>query len=232
LLLRAQHADGIVVSGPRFDDHDLLRLAHDGFPIVLQGWLPGLEAPSVDVDNVAGARRAVEHLIGLGWRRIACITNAPLAYTGAQQRLDGYRDALEAAGLPFDERLVTHAAFDAGSGHRAMATLLAQGPVEAVFVASDVVAFGAIAAIREAGLRVPDDISVVGFDDIALAAFFDPPLTTVHLPAYDLGVAAGTALLDRVAGKPVPERTLLPTELIVRSSTASATRSEGNGPGP
>ena len=85
--------------------------------------------------------------------------------------------------------------------------LLSQGPVEAVFVASDVVAFGAIAAIREAGLRVPDDISIVGFDDIALAAFFDPPLTTVHLPAYDLGVAAGTALLDRVAGRPVPDRT-------------------------
>lgn len=232
-LLRAQHADGIVVSGPRFDDEDLLRLARDGFPIVLQGWLPGLDAPSVDIDNVSGAMRAVEHLIGLGWRRIACITNAPLTYTAAQQRLDGYRAALEAAGLPFDDRLVAHASFDAGSGHRAMALLLSQGPIEAVFVASDVVAFGAIAAIREAGLRVPDDISIVGFDDIELAAFFDPPLTTVRLPAYDLGIAAGTALLDRVAGRPVPDRTLLSTELIVRSSTAPrADKKEGDGPGP
>lgn len=231
-LLRAQHADGIIVSGPRIDDIGLVRLAHDGFPIVLQGSLPGVEAPSVDIDNVSGARSAVEHLIGLGWRRIGCITNAPLAYTAAQERLAGYRAALAAAGLPYDESLVAEAAFDAGSGHGAMATLLARGPVEAVFVASDVVALGAIAAIREAGLRVPDDISVVGFDDIALAAFFDPPLTTVRLPAYDLGLAAGMALLDRVAGRPVPDRTLLPTELIVRSSTTHSTAKEAHGPGP
>lgn len=232
-LLRAQHADGIVVSGPRVDDAGLVALAHDGFPIVLQGSLPGIDAPSVDVDNESGARSAVEHLIGLGWRRIGCITNAPLAYTAAQERLAGYRAALADAGIPFDDRLVAEADFDAGSGHRAMAQLLSSGgPLEAVFVASDVVAFGAIAAIREAGLRVPDDLSLVGFDDIPLAAFFDPPLTTVRLPAYDLGMAAGTALLDRVAGKPVPDRTLLPTELIVRSSTARSTKSEAYGPGP
>jgi DNA-binding LacI/PurR family transcriptional regulator len=229
-LLRAGHADGVVVSGPRIDDAGLAALARDGFPIVLQGSLPGVDAPSVDVDNVAGARRAVEHLIGLGRRRIACITNAPLAYTAAQQRLDGYREALAAAKLPFDTSIVAQADFDAGSGHRIMAELLARGPIDAAFVASDVVAFGAIAAIREAGLRVPDDVSVVGFDDIALAAFFDPPLTTVRLPAFDLGLAAGTALLDRVAGRPVPNRTLLPTELIVRSSTAQA--QEVRGPGP
>lgn len=231
-LLRAQHADGLVVSGPRVDDAGLATLAADGFPIVLQGSLAGIDAPSVDVDNVSGARRAVEHLIGLGWRRIGCITNAPLAYTAAQERLDGYRSALDAAGLPFDETLVEEADFDAGSGHRAMARLLTRARPDAVFVASDVVAFGAIAAIREAGLRVPDDISVVGFDDIALAGFFDPPLTTVRLPAYDLGMAAGTALLDRVAGRPVPDRTLLPTELIVRSSTAPSTKAEAYGPGP
>ena len=108
----------------------------------------------------------------------------------------------------------------------------ARGPIDAAFVASDVVAFGAIAAIREAGLTVPRDVSVVGFDDIALAAFFDPPLTTVRLPAFDLGLAAGTALLDRVAGRSLPDRTLLPTELIVRSSTAPANGREAPGPGP
>jgi DNA-binding LacI/PurR family transcriptional regulator len=231
-LLRAQHADGIVVSGPRSDDTGLARLANEGFPIVLQGSLAGIDAPSVDVDNVSGARRAVEHLIGLGWQRIACITNAPLAYTAAQERLEGYRQALAAAGIADDPDLIEEAAFDAGSGHRAMERLLARGRVEAVFVASDVVAFGAIAAIRDAGLTVPGDVSVVGFDDIALAAFFDPPLTTVRLPAHDLGLAAGTALLDRVAGRPVPDRTLLPTELIVRSSTAPSTKAEAYGPGP
>ena len=90
-----------------------------------------------------------------------------------------------------------------------------------MFVASDVVALGAIGALREAGRRVPDDVSVVGFDDIPLAAYFDPPLTTVRLPAFELGQAAGRALLDRIAERAVPQRTLLPTELIVRASTAS-----------
>ena len=230
-LLRAQHVDGLVLSGPRIDDQGLVELARDGFPIVLQGSLPGLDVASVDIDNVSGARRAVEHLIGLGRRRIACITNAPLAYTAAQERRDGYRAALEAAGIEYDPQFVAEAAFDAGSGHRAMAELLQRASFDAVFVASDVVAFGAIAAIREAGLLVPSDISVVGFDDIALAAFFDPPLTTVRLPAFDLGVAAGTALLDRIAGRSLPDRTLLPTELIVRSSTAPAA-GHALGPGP
>jgi len=228
-LLRSHRTDGVVVSGPRVDDPALPRLVADGFPIVLQGSLPGLDSPSVDVDNVAGARLAIEHLIELGHRLIGCITNAPLAYTAASERLDGYRAALRAAGLPIDDDLVVEAEFDASSGHRAMATLLARAPVTAVFVASDVVALGAFAALHDAGLRCPDDVSVVGFDDIPLAAFFDPPLTTVRIPAHDLGLAAGSALLDRIAGRPVPSRTLLPTELVVRSSTApprSATDAE------
>ena len=223
-LLRAQHADGLVISGPRVDDPFLAELVRDGFPIVLQGALPNIDAPSVDVDNVAGARGAVEHLISLGHRRIACITNAPLVYTAAQDRLDGYRLALEAAGLDAAPELVAEGAFDAPSGHAAMAQLLARTAFDAAFVASDVVALGAIGALREAGRRVPDDVSIVGFDDIPLAAYFDPPLTTVRLPAYELGHAAGRALLERIADREIPPRTLLPTELIVRASTAPSTR--------
>ena len=105
-----------------------------------------------------------------------------------------------------------------------MARLLAGTPFDAAFVASDVVALGALGALREAGRRVPDDISVVGFDDIPLAAYFDPPLTTIRLPAYELGHAAGRALLERIADRDDPGRTLLPTELIVRASTAPSTR--------
>ena len=102
-----------------------------------------------------------------------------------------------------------------------MTRILERGRPEAVFAASDVVALGAIGALREAGLRVPDDVSIVGFDDVPLAAYFDPPLTSIRVPAYDLGLAAGHALLDRIAGREVPSRTLLPTELIVRASTGS-----------
>jgi DNA-binding LacI/PurR family transcriptional regulator len=221
-LVRSRSVDGLVVSGPRTDDDDLAALVREGFPIVLQGSRPDLEAPSVDVDNVAGARAAVEHLVGLGHRRIGCVTNAPLVYTAAAERLAGYREALTAAGIEPDERLVAEGMFDAASGHLAMVELLRRGPLTAVFVASDVVAFGALRALRDAGLRVPEDVSVVGFDDIPLAEHFDPPLTTVRLPAHGLGAAAGRALIERIAGRPVDLRRLLPTELIVRESTAAA----------
>ena len=219
-LVRSGRTDGLIVSGPRYDDDELVELARDGFPVVIQGYLPGLGVPSVDVDNEAGARLAVEHLLGLGHRRIACITNASLAYTAASERLAGYREALSEAGLSEDAALVAEGAFDATSGHRAVNEILARTTPDAVFVASDVVAIGALAGLREAGLTVPGDVSVVGFDAIPLAAYLDPPLTTLSLPAHDLGRAAGRAILDRIAGRPVAGRTLLPTELIVRASTA------------
>jgi len=221
-LLRSGRADGVIVSGPRDDDAELLQIVGEGFPVVLQGTLPGLETPSVDVDNRAGAKVAVEHLLALGHRRIGCITNAPLAYTAARERLEGYRAALREAGIEPDPAWVAEGAFDAASGHRAMEELLARTELDAVFVASDVVALGAIGALRAANRRVPDDVSVVGFDDIPLAAFFDPPLTTVRLPAYELGHAVGTALIDRISRATVPRRTLLPTQLIVRASTRAS----------
>lgn len=219
-LIRSHRADGLVVSGPRVDDAELQDLASAGVPIVVQGTLPGVNVPSVDVDNLDAARMAVRHLLALGHRRIACVTNASLSYTAARDRLLGYRAALAEAGIPETERLVAEADFNAASGRRAMARLLENDGITAVFVASDVVAFGAIAAIRDAGLRVPDDISVVGFDDIPLAAYFDPPLTSIRLPAHDLGRAVGTALLDHITGRSVETRTMLPTELVIRSSTA------------
>ncbi len=219
-LLRSQHADGLIVSGPRLDDPSLAELVHDGFPIVLQGSMPGLDVPSVDVDNVAGARGAVEHLLSLGHRRIACVTNAGLTYTSARERLQGYREAIEAAGMDYDEQLVAVGAFDAASGEQATSELLRRTTFTAMFVASDVLALGAFGALREANRRVPDDVAIVGFDDIPLAAYFDPPHTTLRLPAFELGQAAGRALLDRIADRAVPQRTLLPTELIVRGSTA------------
>ena len=219
-LVRSGRTDGLVVSGPRYDDEELVELARDGFPVVIQGSLPGLDVPSVDVDNEAGARLAVEHLLALGHRRIACITNASIAYTAAAERVAGYREVLAAAGIAEEPGMIAEGAFDAHSGHRAVAEILARSTPDAIFVASDVVAIGVIAGLREAGLSVPGDVSVVGFDAIPLAAYLDPPLTTISLPAHDLGRAAGIALLDRIAGRPVAGRTLLPTDLIVRASTS------------
>lgn len=226
-LLRSRRTDGLVVSGPRDDDDDLAALVREGFPIVIQGSRPDLDAPSVDVDNRAGARGAVEHLLGLGHRRIGCITNAPLHYTAAAERLDGYCDALTTAGIEYDPGLVIEGAFDAASGHLAMAELLGRSRPTAVFVASDVVAIGALRGLREAGLRIPADVSVVGFDDIPIAAHVDPPLTTVRLPAGGLGETAGRLLVDRIAGRPVAARTLLATQLIIRDSSAVPPRPGG-----
>jgi DNA-binding LacI/PurR family transcriptional regulator len=223
-IVRSRRVDGLIVSGPRADDAELRGIVRDGFPVILQGSLPGLPVPSVDVDNRTGAASAVAHLVGLGHRRIGLVTNAPLDYTAADDRLAGYRDALRAGGITPADGLIAEGAFDAASGYAAMRHLLRRAPdLTAVFVASDIVAFGALRALREAGRRVPEDVSVVGFDDVPLARHFDPPLTTVRLPARGLGAAAGRALIDRLAGRPVTNRTLLATELVVRESTAVAT---------
>jgi len=226
-LVNERHVDGIILSGPRFDDEDLLRLHREGAAVVLIGRLPDVEIPYVDVDNVGGARMATEYLIGLGHRRIGLITNAPLFYTASAERLSGYRQALEAAGLSFEEGLVCYGDFTPQSGYQAMMSLLQVRPLPtAVFVASDTVALGALQAIRHAGLRIPDDISLIGFDDIPLAGFLDPPLTTIHLPAFNLGWEAAEMLLSRLHGEeiPSPAARLLATHLVERESCAHARR--------
>ena len=126
-LVSSQRVDGLIVSGPRTDDAELVALVEQGFPIIVQGSLPSVAVPSVDVDNRAGARTAVDHLLELGHRRIACITNAPLAYTAAADRLAGYRDALDAASVAYAPELVVEGAFDAASGWTAMGELLRAG---------------------------------------------------------------------------------------------------------
>jgi DNA-binding LacI/PurR family transcriptional regulator len=223
-LVREKHTDGIILSGPRSDDQQLPRLKAEGFPVVLLGQLPGWGIPFVDVGNVGAAKQAVEHLIGLGHRRIGMITNASLAYTAARDRLAGYRQVLEEAGIPFDEGLVRYGDFREESGRVAMKQLLdLSEPPTAVFVASDLVAFGALVAIKEQGLRVPEDIALVGFDDVRLAHYVNPPLTTVRLPAYELGYGAATLLTELVAGEQVEEREiLLQTTLVVRQSCGAA----------
>ena len=222
-LVRAKRIDGIILSGPRFDDEALQALEEDGFPTVLMGQLPGKQFYSVDVDNRAAARMAVGHLLNLGHSRIACITNAPLSYTAASDRLEGYRDALLTAGLPYDESLVRFGHFDLDSGYTQMQGLLEVNPLPtALFVASDVVAIGAKAAIREHGLEIPGDIALVGFDDIPQARYVDPPLTTVHLPAFELARRASETLLQLIRGnRPSQKLVLLDTHLVIRGSCGS-----------
>jgi len=219
-LARSRHIDGFILSGPRSDDAHLLKLHEERFPIVLHGQMPGTDILSVDVDNVYGAKAAVNHLLSLGHRDIGIITNAPLVYTASQQRLDGYRQALEKAGISKDKNLIQEGDFDGGSGQAAMEKLLACEPTPtAVFVASDMVAMGALKAIRDQGLRVPEDIAIVGFDDITVARFVTPALTTVRVPTFGLGWSAAEILIRLIEQDPIAQpHTLLETELIIRDS--------------
>ncbi|MDQ7028571.1 MAG: LacI family DNA-binding transcriptional regulator [Ardenticatenia bacterium] len=223
-LVRERHADGVILSGPRFDDRSLLPIRHEEVPVVLHGRPPSGEWPFIDVDNVHGAHLATEHLIRLGHRRIALITHAPLVYTAAADRRAGYIQALQAAGLPVEPTYIREAAFTPESGKQAMYALLTVSPrPTAVFVAGDTVALGVLQAAKEAGLRVPDDVAVVGFDDIPLAAYFAPPLTTVRLPAYGLGWGAGDLLIRLLEEEEVRSpHVLLQTELVVRRSCGAA----------
>jgi LacI family transcriptional regulator len=220
-LITENHVDGIFLSGPRQDDQALMDLHRQGVPIMLMGQLPDTGIPFVDVDAAVGAELAVTHLIERGHQCIGMITNAPLDYTSAQQRRNGYLGALRNAKLAPNEALIKEGHYTPASGFAAMKSLLQVTPrPTAVFVASDVVAIGAMLAIKEAGLRIPRDMAVVGFDDIPLAEFYDPPLTTIRLPAFGLGWAGGERLIRIIQGEGLNDTSLLlESRLIPRQSS-------------
>jgi LacI family transcriptional regulator len=220
-ILSEHHVDGIVVSGPLSQDEELIRIHAQGAPVVLLGQFPNSDIPSIDVDNMRGASLATRHLLDLGHRRIALITNSSLDYTAASDRLDGYRQTLASAGISYDPDIVRYGNFTPASGFETMESLLAspRRPT-AVFIASDTVALGALQAAHLYGLRVPEDLAVVGFDDIPLAEFIEPALTTVRLPAQALGYGAAEQLIQLIEGRQTRgnRKVLLNTELIVRQS--------------
>lgn len=221
-LIRSQRVDGLLLSGPVVNDPELLELHDSGVPIVVHGTPALNHFFSVDVDNVASARSATEHLILLGHRRIALITNGPLTYTASRDRYQGYCQALGAAGIQLDNSLVAIGAFTDDSGYNATLQLLSLSPrPTAIFVASDVVALGAMRALKQHGLDIPDDLSIIGFDDIPLVKYLDPGLTTIRLPAIDLGFYAGQMLMKLIKGEPIQKRRIqLTSRLIIRDSTA------------
>jgi LacI family transcriptional regulator len=219
-LLRGRHADGIILSGPRVDDDELRQLIEANFPIVLQGQWPELSVASVDVDNAKAARLATEHLIELGHQQIGMIVHAPEAFIAGTDRLHGYKEALAAHNIPFDPNLVVYANFIPASGEIALKTISSRHPrPTALFVSSDTVAIGVIRAAHEMGIRIPEDLAVVGFDDIPMAVYVEPALTTIHLPAYGLGWAAVDLLVRIIDDEDTPETNiLLDTEFVIRGS--------------
>lgn len=219
-LVRSNSLDGVIYSGPRIEDEALFSLIEHKIPTVLMGTLTGSHYYFVDIDNRAAAYRAVAHLISLGHTRIGMITNALPTYVAAVDRMNGYQDALKDAHLPVDETLIRYGEFDPESGYFQMQFLLDANPrPSAVFVASDVVAFGAMAAIRERGLAIPQDIALVGFDDVPVSRYIEPSLTTMQLPVGELARRACEIVVCLVHGDQPPEsQVLLEANLVVRKS--------------
>ncbi len=146
--------------------------------------------------------------------------NGPHDFGCNRDRLEGYKSALQKAGLQFDPKLVVDSDFKESGGASAMATLLSADPkLDAVFVANDVMAFGAMRALRNAGRRVPDDVAVVGFDDIPASAMTHPPLSTVRQPLYEMGRTAASMVMAAVRGESITKRIELPTSLVIRESS-------------
>jgi DNA-binding LacI/PurR family transcriptional regulator len=202
------------------DDPLPRQLEQAGVPTVLVGRPLGRSRLSyVDADNRGGARAAVEHLAGLGRRTIATIAG-PSNMCAGIDRLDGYREALEGAGLPVRKGLIGEGDFFEESGHREMVRLLSRRPdVDAVFAASDLMAAGAIKALRDAGRRVPADVAVVGFDDAPIASHTVPTLTTIRQPLDEMTAAAADLLLRRAEDDTAKvEQIVCPTALVRRGS--------------
>ncbi|WP_329195426.1 MULTISPECIES: LacI family DNA-binding transcriptional regulator [unclassified Streptomyces] len=218
--LSGHRVDGVLLVSVHAGDPLPELLAELGIPTVISGRRSADEAlPCVDSDNLAGAAGAVAHLLGRGRRSVATITGPRDVY-GAQCRLDGYRQALAAAGHAVDEQLIAAGDFTEEGGRRAMRELLERRPaLDAVFAASDVMAAGARLELRAAGRRIPQDVALVGFDDSVVARHMDPPLTSVRQPIEEMGRTMARLLLERIAGGPADAAVVLPTELVVRESS-------------
>jgi DNA-binding LacI/PurR family transcriptional regulator len=212
--------DGLLIVVPRIRGSDLPDLMRDTTPFVLIDAYPGgSTAPCVRASNWQGGREATRYLASLGHRRIGLVGGIR-GYQITEQREHGYRSALVEAGLPYQPDLVVDGDFTQASGYRAGAQLLAmEDRPSAIFACSDLMAFGVMQAAYVSGLRVPEDLSVVGFDDVASSATAYPPLTTVRQPLYEMGRMAAQMVValanDREVVSPQIE---LSTQLIVRSS--------------
>ncbi len=219
-VLLSRQVDGILLISTGAYNESLALLASHETPVVMVDRTADI--PTVDeilTANKQGGLLATEYLLGLGHRRIGCITG-PSYLTPSAERVEGYAEALEAAGIAVDAALVVNGDFLHESGYRACQQMLAlPDPPTAIFACNDLMAVGAICALHEAGLAVPDDVSVVGYDDIPLASYTVPRLTTIAQPAREIGQLAAERLIARLQHNSTPPaHQRLPVHLVVRDS--------------
>ena len=231
-LVKGRHIDGLIVCNPREEEHaHLTSLAEAGIPLVVFGvGHPELDAyTTLGNDTYASAGLVMQHLIGLGHRDIAHIGFASSEFFAVNDRSRGWHEAVVAAGCPHADALFAYGDLSADSGYAAMQLILSRGkPFTALFAGNDTLAFGAMRALREAGLRIPQEVAVVGYDDIPLAAYADPPLTTIHSDPARHGQIAMDLLCKQIgasaANRPEPVHHSEPVELVVRASCGASRR--------
>ncbi len=231
--LRENQVDGLLIASSRMADETIAELREEGYPFVLLNRATDSTGDlAVVVDNRAAAVGAVGYLAALGHRRVGHIAGPRDTTTGVERR-EGYRTGVLAHGLADEPELVVEAdAFSVEAGHRALGIML-DGPARptAVFAANDLIAIGMLQRLREAGTPVPSGLSIVGFNDIPLAGLLEPALTTVRVPQLEMGVVGAHLLIDRLEGRPISDvRLTLPTELVIRSSSAAPSRSASQSP--
>lgn len=219
--LLERRVDGLLLAAAAADAVPLVRRLEAAHvpTVVIDRTLPGLAADLVRVDHQAGAALGVEHLIGLGHRRIACLAG-PSPFAVSRARVAGWRQAMNDAQLPIDERWLYEGDFSAAAGHAMTSRLLAEHDVTAIFAGNDLLAIGALRAAAERGVSVPAQLSVIGFDGIDVGGYVYPALTTVAHPIRTMGEMAASVLFERLASGPGARRdVVLPTTLLIREST-------------
>ena len=216
--------DGILIQSGQIGDKLIDRLVDSNLPVVVIGRpFQSKDVSFIDVDNISGAYNAVSHLIRLGYQRIGTI--AGLAGSAeAADRLEGYKKALIERGRDIDQSLIAEGDFTEAGGYYAMKKLITAKP-DAVFAASDLMVIGAMRAVREAKLKIPEDVAFVGFDDVAIATYADPQLTTIRQPIARFGFNAVEILIDLIENGIKPaRRIIMETELIIRDSCGASRR--------
>lgn len=218
-LLISRYVSGIVLLNGMLDEKQILDFARS-LPIVVVGRrLPPRNVFSMAIDNVRGGYLATRHLIELGHRQIAHVSG-PANHLDATDRLKGYRKALQQAQIPYDPELVSNAGFVSSGGLLAANRLLdSQRRFTALFAANDESAYGAQLGLHRHGMRVPDDVSLVGYDDLPGSKYRTPPLTAVHQPLLEMGRRAARAVLDMIGGRPPGGEGIPDVELVVRETT-------------
>lgn len=217
------NTDGLLVFSDGLMDEDLIKLNASGFPMVLlyRSSPPSLDIPNVTVENLEISHKLVEHLIQVHGKRRILYMRGPVHQEDSIRREAGYRSALAANGIPFDEELVLNGLFERDIAYQALDEFLGNGKrvaFDAIFTGDDDAAVGVLRALHKHGCKVPEDVAVVGFDDLGFAPFLNPALTTVRAPTESVGRIAAETLFALLENQPLPGAVVLPTEIIFRRS--------------